>query len=91
MFKPLIFESFGRWGADARSVFKNLVERIVSRDGKLKSAVSSYWRSRLCFAMHKMSAHGMRQMAHGHDSKDFERYTLELKEVDMDWYHNCKC
>jgi hypothetical protein len=41
--------------------------------------------------MHKMSAHGMRQMAHGHDSRDFERYTSDMKEVDMDWYHNCKC
>ncbi len=91
VFKPLIFESFGRWGSDARIVFKHLVDRIVSRDGKPKSTVASYWRSRLCFAMHKMSAHGMRQMAYGHDSRDFERYTSDMKEVDMDWYHNCKC
>jgi hypothetical protein len=91
VFKPLIFESFGRWGADARKVFKNLVARIVSRDGTPKSSTASYWRSRLCFAMHKMSAHGMRQMAYGHDGRDFERYAADLKEVDMEWYHNCKC
>ncbi len=46
-FRPLIFKSFGRWGVEARVVFKDMVERISS------IAVSSYWRSRLCFAMHK--------------------------------------
>jgi hypothetical protein len=48
-----------------RIVFKDLVGRIVSRGSMPKRTVASYWRSRLCFAMHKMSAHGMRQMAHG--------------------------
>jgi hypothetical protein len=85
-FRPLVFERFGRWGSDSR-----IVERIVRREGKFKSASASYWRSRLCFAMHKMSARGMRQMAHGHDSSDFERYTSDMKEVDMDWYTHCKC
>jgi hypothetical protein len=89
-FKPLIFESFGRWGVDARVVFKDLVERISSIDGTSRSTVSSYWRSRLCFAMHKTAARGLRQMAHAQDRALF-RSAPELKEVDFDWYDNIRC
>jgi hypothetical protein len=58
-------------------VNQHLVDRIASRDDKLKSSIASYWRSRWCFALHKMSVHGMRQLPHGHDSRNFERHMAE--------------
>jgi hypothetical protein len=89
-FKPLIFESFGRWGDDARTVFKHLVERIVKRSGLAKSTVSAYWRARLCFAMHKTAAYGTRKMAFAQAGLGPQRSSEELNEVDWEWLLNCK-
>ncbi len=71
----MIFESFDRWGVDAKIRFKDLVEKISS------IAVSSYWRSRLCINRRERCATDDTRADRG----ALFRSAPELQEVDVDW------
>jgi hypothetical protein len=63
VFKPLIIESFGRWGEEARKLFKELIILLQERTGAQKSSLTAYWRSRITFSLFKTAALGLRRRA----------------------------
>ncbi len=85
VFKPVVFESLGRWATLAREVFKHLVERVHIRSGVPKHVLYPLWRAQLCFAMHKTAAEGLRYRS---DAQDLlaQQMLEELREIDHDAY-----
>ena len=56
IFKPLVMETFGRFGDIARNIFN-----ILSiNSGKNKAWLSTYWKSKLVITMRKLYLQGMR-------------------------------
>jgi hypothetical protein len=89
VFRPLVMEAHGRWAPEARKIFKQLIDRAVTRHGVSKAGLSSYWRARLCFAMHKTAAAGLRQRASAQDSRA-EEVEESCKEINFDDWQICR-
>ena len=60
IFKPLVMETFGRFGDIARNIFKTLIDILSINSGKNKAWLSTYWKSKLVITMRKLYIQGMR-------------------------------
>ncbi|MFN3503591.1 MAG: hypothetical protein ACK4ZJ_15140 [Allorhizobium sp.] len=56
VFIPLVFETYGRWGAQARPVFKKCIDRVVANKAAPKAVVTAYWRQRFSVVLQRYTA-----------------------------------
>ena len=59
----LVVESLDRWGAKARAVFDECVEKVCASKGAPKSAVKAYWRQQFAMVLQRYSAACVRERA----------------------------
>ena len=62
-FVPLVIESFGRWGPQAREVFDVCVEKVCASKGAPKAVVKAYWRQRFALVLQRYTAACVRERA----------------------------
>ena len=82
IFKPLVFETLGLWAPEARKVFKTIIHKMHLKTGTSKHILSSYWRSRLCFAQHKTAALGLQTRS---DMEDVRGQMIRDQMKAIDW------
>lgn len=63
VFVPLVIESFGRWGPQARGVFDVCIEKLCASKGAPKSVVKAYWRQRFAMTLQRYTAACVRERA----------------------------
>jgi hypothetical protein len=63
VFVPLVIESFGRWGPQARGVFDVCIEKLCASKGAPKSVVKAFWRQRFAMTLQRYTAACVRERA----------------------------
>jgi hypothetical protein len=59
VFKAPVMEAHGRWSEDMRFVFKVLLNDVCEKHHDIPRSVhAAFWKSSICFAMHKTAAAG---------------------------------
>jgi hypothetical protein len=64
IFSPFVLESFGRWGDNARTIFKEIVDHMSIHGSQAffhlpRTRVVQYWRSKITMAMHRQASIGL--------------------------------
>jgi hypothetical protein len=85
VFAGLVMERLGRWGEEGKPILKHLVKRASAIHDVPTHTLMAYWRARLCFAMFKTSAKGMRDKVRMQDILS-ETVHSTLKAMDWDNY-----
>ena len=63
VFIPVVVESYGRLGPQARKIFDVCVDKLCASKGAPKSVVKAYWRSRFSMVLQKHTAACVRERA----------------------------
>ena len=88
LFKPLVMETFGRFGDIARNIFKKLIDIIAINSGKEKSWLSTYWKSKLVVNMRKLYIQGMRNHFSSLNIQESELSLQSQEEIENINYQN---